>query len=203
MGRPVMQRTGRLKGTLRRLWPDHNPLRRPVDRAEAALVAGLLAAFLVFAPLLALGAFHWASAAGHRTALRQRATAREVNAVLLQNAPPPVLGAMPASLTADVRARWAGPDGQVRTGVVPAIAGMRAGSSIPVWIGRAGQITNPPLMGSQVTAWAAQAAGGAPAVFAVLLGGVWVITRRSLNKRRLQAWETGWAAFGPRWTRHS
>ena len=31
---------------VRELWPDHNPLRRTIDRAEAVVVAGLAAAFL-------------------------------------------------------------------------------------------------------------------------------------------------------------
>jgi hypothetical protein len=38
----------------RGLWPGRNPLRRTCDRVEAALAAGLLAAFLIAAPLLAL-----------------------------------------------------------------------------------------------------------------------------------------------------
>jgi len=38
----------------RGLWPDRNPLRRTSDRAEAAMVAVLIAAFLIGAPLIAL-----------------------------------------------------------------------------------------------------------------------------------------------------
>ncbi len=39
---------------MRRLWPDRNPLRRAADRAEAAVMAGLLAMFLVGVPLAAV-----------------------------------------------------------------------------------------------------------------------------------------------------
>jgi hypothetical protein len=41
---------------LRRLWPDHNPLRRRLDCIEAVVVGGLVAAFLAGAPLAALTA---------------------------------------------------------------------------------------------------------------------------------------------------
>jgi hypothetical protein len=35
-------------------WPDRNPLRRAVDRAESWLITALIAAFLLGAPLVAL-----------------------------------------------------------------------------------------------------------------------------------------------------
>ena len=41
---------------VRRLWPDHNPLRRAAHRAEFAIALLLLAGFLAGAPLLALAA---------------------------------------------------------------------------------------------------------------------------------------------------
>jgi hypothetical protein len=40
--------------TWRELRPDRNPLCRACDRAEAALLAGLLAAFLIGVPLAAV-----------------------------------------------------------------------------------------------------------------------------------------------------
>jgi len=39
---------------MRRLWPDRNPLRRAADRAEAAVMAGLLAMFMAGVPLAAV-----------------------------------------------------------------------------------------------------------------------------------------------------
>src|SRR5258708_8273845 len=42
---------------------DHNPLRRGTDRLEACITAGLLAAFLAGAPLVAIAAASWAHAA--------------------------------------------------------------------------------------------------------------------------------------------
>ncbi|MBV9381324.1 MAG: hypothetical protein JOY82_08365 [Streptosporangiaceae bacterium] len=192
-----------LRAAVRRLWPDRNPLRRATDHAEAMLVAGLFLLFLVCAPLLSLGAWHWAAAAAHRTQLEQQAASRQVSAVVLQNTPPAVLGVQPSSLVTSARARWVAPGGAVHTGTVPVMAGTRAGSRVPVWVGRNGQQTAPPLEPSQVTMQAAQAAVGAPFVLALPLGGIWLAVRRVLNRRRLAAWEAGWAAFGPRWTRRT
>ena len=49
---------------------DRNPLRRRVDRVEAAMLAGLIMVFLIGAPILVAVAGHWAQAAGMR-ALRE------------------------------------------------------------------------------------------------------------------------------------
>jgi hypothetical protein len=45
---------------VRGLWPNRNPLRRTVDRAEAVVVAALAVAFLAGAPLAAVAAGHHA-----------------------------------------------------------------------------------------------------------------------------------------------
>jgi hypothetical protein len=52
---------------------DRNPLRRRVDRVEAAVLAGLIMVFLIGTPVLVAGAGHWARAAGMR-ALRTQAS---------------------------------------------------------------------------------------------------------------------------------
>jgi hypothetical protein len=46
---------------------DRNPLRRRIDRLEAAMITGLALLFLIIAPILATVAGHWAKAAGPRT----------------------------------------------------------------------------------------------------------------------------------------
>lgn len=201
MGRPAPKRMGLPRRTARRLWPDRNPLRRATDRVEAALAVALIVVFVAVAPLLSLAAWHWAADAGHRAAAAQQATSHQVSAVTLKSAPPPVFGAEPASLVATVPARWVAPGGAVHTGTVAVAGGMRAGSKVTVWLNKAGQLTSPPLQPAQVNAQAAQAAAGAPFGLVLLLGGIWLVIRRALNRRRLAAWEAGWAAFGPRWTR--
>ena len=45
---------------------DRNPLRRRIDRVEAAVVAGLIAVFLISAPVLGAAAGHWSNSAAMR-----------------------------------------------------------------------------------------------------------------------------------------
>ena len=61
---------------VRGLWPDRNPLRRTMDRAEALVVGGLVVVFLAGAPLAAVTAGHAAYSLGSRTAHAQQATWR-------------------------------------------------------------------------------------------------------------------------------
>ena len=107
----------------RRLWPDRNPLRRAADRAEFAVVALLLVAFLAGVPLTALAAAHWAAASGLR-AERAQARSHQVPAVLLHDAPTPAGSlSFPVPWT-QVLARWASPAGP-RTGKIEAPPGAK------------------------------------------------------------------------------
>ena len=62
---------------------DRNPLRRAADRAETIVLALLLVAFLVGAPLAALASGAWAHAMAQRAELAQAASRRQVTAVVL------------------------------------------------------------------------------------------------------------------------
>ena len=189
---PRVTRRGRL---WRGLWPGRNPLRRACDRVEAAFVAGLLAAFLIAAPVLALFAAHWVhgiSVLAQREAL---ATRRLVPAVVLAGAP-----AQTIYCCATVRARWTAPDGTRRTGWVPAPAGVWPESAVRVWVDRSGRRTGPPLTDSQVANRVILAAVAAPTAIAVALLGAGVLAHWVLDRRRLAAWEAEWRATGPRWT---
>ena len=67
---------------------DRNPLRRPADRAETIVLALLLVAFLVGAPLAALASGTWAHAIAQRAELAQVASRQQVTAVVLTAAGP-------------------------------------------------------------------------------------------------------------------
>jgi hypothetical protein len=71
---------------VRGVWPDRNPLRRTLERVEAAILAGLAVAFLAGAPAAAVSAAHLAAAIGARTAQAQRSW-HQVPAVLLADIP--------------------------------------------------------------------------------------------------------------------
>jgi hypothetical protein len=60
--------------------------------------------------------------------------------------PPPSRGPiMDSGGGPQVRAAWTVPDGNRRTGAVPALPGQRAGSTVLVWADAAGRLTGPPL----------------------------------------------------------
>ena len=175
---------------------DRNPLRRGSDRAETAMIGALLAAFLVGAPLAAHAAGSWTYAASAREAQAQRAVIHQVPATLLQ-------AATPWSVTAggsEAEARWRAPDGQVRTGQLIVAGGAAAGSTVPVWVNQAGQLTGPPLEHSQVVGRADMSKALGVAAVAVTLILVGWLGRRALDRRRLAAWDADWLATGPRWT---
>src|SRR5581483_11341711 len=71
---------------VRGLWPDRNPVRRRVDRVEAAIVGALLAAFLAGAPFAAIAAGHAGYRMGHQAASSERSW-HQVSAVLLASVP--------------------------------------------------------------------------------------------------------------------
>jgi len=193
---PRVTRRGRL---WRGLWPGRNPLRRTCDRAEAALVAGLLAAFLIAAPLLALFAGQWAYGTSVRAQHAELAARHLVTATLLAGAPAQAISCCPL-VQPLFRARWTAPDGTGRTGWVPVLAGARAGSTVRVWVGRSGELTGPPLTDSQALRRAILAAVTAPAAIAIALLGAGALAHWVLDRRRLAAWDADWRATGPRWT---
>jgi hypothetical protein len=183
----------------RRLGLDGNPLRRRTDKIAACAAALLLAAFLAGAPLLSMAAADWAgrpAAAG----LRSERSWHQVSAILLQAAPPPAaVGGLPGHPR--VLARWAAPDGQARTGRIPASVGLVAGTTIRLWVNAAGWPAGPRLNHSGVLAREATAAAVAPAALGIMLLCLAWAGRRMLERRRLAAWEAAWATVGPQWTR--
>jgi hypothetical protein len=196
-------RTGRLTRLARRLWMGRNPLLRRTDRIEAWITAGLLAAFLVGAPLSSVAAGRWVQ---HGGMLEQRAQKswHQVPAVLLKSAPVQRALYLRAAWNTDVLvpARWTGPGGRYLTGKVPVPPGTMAGRRLQVWVSRSGQPTGSPLVHSELVRRVIGAEVLAPVGLAVLLLSVGGVVRWLMNRRRLAAWEAGWASTGPRWTRH-
>lgn len=136
-----LARTGRLTRLARRLWMGRSPLRRRTDQIEAWITAGLLAVFLVGAPLSGIAAGRWVQQGGLREQRAQQSW-HEVPAVLLQSAPPLSGVYFRTSWNPDVQvlARWPGPGRRDRTGEVWVPPGLLAGQTTPVWVtGSAGR----------------------------------------------------------------
>jgi hypothetical protein len=193
-------RAGCLARLLRGRRLDRNPLRRGSDRAETVVLGALLAAFLAVAPFAAHAAGSLAYATYGREAQAQRAVLSQVPATLLQASAK--VSAYPGAgvITLAVGARWRAPDGRLRTGMLFAPAGATAGSIIPVWVNHAGQLADPPLGRAQLATRAQLARELAAGSLAVVLFVVGWLARRSLDRRRMAAWDADWLATGPRWT---
>lgn len=199
-GRGGPRRGNWLVRIARGLRPDRNPLRRTNDRVETFLLAGSIVAALAAAPF----AVPAAAAASHDAAASARAeqlaTRDQVKAFLLQRAADGGDG-YPQDSRVLVQASWLAPDGTHRSGQVTASAGAAKGSSVLVWTDPAGHLTGPPLGSRQIAGQADLAAIGAASGLALLVLCEAVILRRTLDRRRLAAWEADWEVTAPMWNR--
>lgn len=186
----------RLARLLRGWRPDRNPLRRGSDRAETAIIALLVAAFLACAPIAWHLAGSWTYQVYERQAQAQRATVHLVPATVLTAAP----GWTASGADPDVVARWVAPDGRLRTGPVFVPEGAAVGRTVRVWINQAGQVSYPPLLQVQVISRAQLARMLAVIALAVTVTAASALTHRVLDRRRLARWEAEWLAKGPDWS---
>ena len=176
-----------------------HPLRREVDRVEAGIFAGLLVAFLIGAPLLAVAAGRWEHGAAVAEQRAQQSV-HLVTAVLLQDVPDIVEGT--GAWDAGALAQWTA-DGKSHVGEVLDVEGTKAGSTLQIWVDGSGrQIGFAPLTRHDVETRVITAASLAAAAFAITLMTVALCLRWLLNRRRLAGWDAAWADVGPRWTRH-
>lgn len=183
----------------RRPGRDRNPLRRRSDVIEAWLVPAAIVAFLALGPLVAAGTGLLAradNAAVHRAQLSWH----RADAVLLQAAPGPLMSDGGANTwLVWTPARWIA-DGRQRLGEVPAAAGSRAGSTVPMWLNRTGDVQTPPLTAALAWQHVVLAMSLGLAALAVLLAGLALGTRWLLNWRRLAGWEAAWRSVCPQWS---
>jgi hypothetical protein len=179
---------------------DRNPLRRRIDRAEAAMITGLIVVFLIAGPVLAVVVGHWLGSVGVR---QQRAEAawRPVSATVLSGTPPRWGSYAATAETVWVLARWTAPDGQTRLGPIPVSPPATVGSTAGVWVNRWGSLTGPPLLRSQLQARVAAATVLTPPVLGLLLCFAGHVGRALLAQRRMDAWDRAWRAVEPRWTK--
>lgn len=177
--------------------PDRNPLRRASDRAETAVLALLVIAFLVAAPFTALASGGWAHATARRAQLAEEASWRQVPARVLTMSSG---GGGYAGGTAQAQARWTAPDGKVITGGIPVPIGTAAGATVQEWVTSDGQPTGAPLQNSQVSGRTCFAGISGVIVLATVLAVIGLLARRALDKRRMAAWDREWRAAGPHWT---
>jgi hypothetical protein len=178
---------------------DHNPLRRYIDKLESAVAVSLVIAFLVAAPLLAIGTVRAVGAAGVR---EQRAENgwTQVHAVLTQSAGAGLIGLDGDWDNSWVTAKWTAPDGAHRIGMVPVELNATIGQPVLVWVTQAGELTHAPLTSAAVVDREVTVAIAVSAALALLLSMTGWAVRLLANRRRMSAWTKAWESVGPRWS---
>jgi hypothetical protein len=101
-----------------------------------------------------------------------------------------------------VPARWTAADGSVRTGAILVSTSAAAGTVVPVWTDRAGNLVDPPRGHDQTVMRGSAAAMVAGLGLVMLLVGVRAAARRALDRRRMAAWDAEWSHVAARWTDH-
>jgi hypothetical protein len=71
---------------------------------------------------------------------------------------------------------------------------------VPVWVDRAGRLTDPPLGRAQLVTRAHLAEEVVVGTLAIALIAACWLGRRVLDGRRMAAWDADWLATGPRWS---
>ncbi len=184
----------------RRLGFDHNPLRRGWDLIDGWLLPAAIAAFLILGPLAATAAGLWAHA-GNVAAQRADKSWHQVTARLLDPVPGPLFSDNGAnSWLVWSPARWVA-GGHTRTGEVPAPAGASAGTTVKVWLSRAGKVQAPPLTAAGAGNRVLIAVAFTLACLGALLTAAAVAARWVLDRKRIASWEAGWLSVGPQWSR--
>jgi hypothetical protein len=190
------------KRIARRIARTRNPLRRTSDRIEAWMTFVVVMTILVTAPC----AGWWAARETYRDDLRTNAWELQhtvqVAAVLLKD-PTSTRGELsegvPPPSTVLTPARWTGPDGVIRIGMVLVDVGKRGGSTVLVWVNDQGVVTGPPAYRSPATD-AVMVAILVMSGIAAALAGIRRIVIWRLNRRRLRSWQAEWLVVGPGWS---
>ncbi len=184
---------------MRGIWPDRNPLRRSLDRAEAVVLAAVIAVFVAGAPIAAFTTGQWAAHGAAAAARAERAAWYPVRAIILHGVPRPSDNPYGAVYLVHVPARWTTRDGAVRTGTVTAAAGTPAGATVTIWTSGQGVPMGAPQNAAQITRQTVLASLMAVLCLAVLLTVSAFVIRRLLDRRRMAAWDAEWSATGPQW----
>lgn len=178
---------------------DRNPLRRRSDRAETVIFICLLVAMAVAVPFTARAASAWTTTRVEQVRATELATRHQVTATTLENALPASDAAYTVFAQTWVSAKWTAPDGQPRTGTVRVPDGTQRGSTAKIWVEPDGAMAAPPLPVADIAGLADRAGLAAVLLLICLFLTAGCAVRQELNRRRMAAWDTEWAATEPRW----
>lgn len=178
------------------------PLKRRSDRIQVfGRVVVVLSFFL--APLLAVAVVNSTTTRLEAVAATEAAELTLTEAVLLEDAPRPprATGDFGDSSLPTVKARamWSVPGGITREGLVRVEPRAPAGTAVPVWVDRDGDLSAAPLDRADIAGTGA--AMGAAVLVAVPMAawGLYALLCLVLDRARSRRWERDWAAVAPEW----
>jgi hypothetical protein len=178
-----------------------NPLRRRTDRVEAWVTMVLTVTTVACGPLLVWRCGENAYDRAAATAEWQRHRVFPVHAVLLEDTDNFVQAYGDDGQTPPwtVRAEWTAPNGTSREGPVTPSTWAEAGATILIWTdvyGNPTEHSDTDPLGSAI---------GVGLMIALLMvsvhAGILVGVRRTLNRRRMEAWQREWRNVEPQWSR--
>jgi hypothetical protein len=191
--------------SLARLWRTvhhgRNSLARPSDRFEAAL--------LTCAVLVALAALPVTATVGSETYARQQSVSEQqlstrfpATATLLADGPPIDDGSRGAAVgnPAPTEASWILPNGNRRSGKVPASQGTLAGTTVPIWLDQSGNPVDAPLSHVGAVAGSVGVGLGLWLGLCVALAALCWLVRSVLDRFRFVQWQQEWFRVEERWT---
>jgi hypothetical protein len=176
---------------------DTNPLFRGVDRAEAVVMAMLIAAFVVAWVVVAILAGRWAD---HETLAAEHAD-RGVHAVWATQLESGAQAASTEFNVAWVPAEWKLPDGREGHGPIPVALNSTVGEQTRIFINAKGAQVRPPLDSADVHDQVAFTVFSVSMGFGVAFAIAYASGRHLFDRRRMAAWQRDWDAVGPTWSR--
>ena len=180
---------------------DRNPLRRGIDRLETCLLVCVFVALAAGTPFLARAAAQASYTSALHARQEQLATRHQVPAVLSATAGQ-ADGYSPSEYVL-APATWTSVSGAHRSGMVPAVPGSHAGTSLTIWTDTNGSLDNPPLPAAEVASQADATRVGVIVVACVLYVAAAAAIRQLMHRRRLAAWEADWVVTAQMWNRQS
>jgi hypothetical protein len=195
----VSEDSGTAGRLFRRFMLGSGPLKRGSDRVQVAARVLLLALVLTAVPV-ALAVATVTGSQMQSLADAQAAVRHQVEATLREDAPP-AHGSGHAGAEAAVPASWTAPSGVERNGVVEVRTRAKAGTTVTIWVDRAGDVTTRPLDDLDVVS---RAVGHGAATFlgiSAMATVGYLAVRRLLDRNRMRRWAADWAVVEPVWSR--
>ncbi|QQC88024.1 hypothetical protein [Streptomyces alfalfae] len=185
----------------------HNPLRRGTDLLESWVALAALALILVAAPVVGVVTTELTRDALLASVREQHEARHPVVGTVVRKLSAPPLDPDPETSSARdahsrVLARWTGPDGAERSGVVaPDLDAPAPGAHFRLWTDERGRVVGRPLDTATANTHAVLAGFGAASAGVGLIEGTRRFVLWRIAQGRYARWDQAWGRAGPDWGR--